>query len=264
MSRQPSQLKWLQHLGAELQQGDLDQEISPEFHCHNNLLYYFAPPQNSGPIDIRITRLLAQFNTSNKPAHIIYISTSGVYGDCQGQWVDETRPANPKTDRARRRLSAEQALLSWGETNNCAITIFRVGGIYGPKQLPIERLKAGLEVIRLSEAPYSNRIHSEDLARVCIAAAALTKHQGIYNVCDGQTSSMSEYFVTLARIAGLPAPTQISKEEAQTKLSPVMLSYLRESRRMDISKLKREFGIEFLYPNLDAGLTASLEQEASL
>lgn len=210
-----------------------------------------------------MSQLLAQFDNSNKPTHIIYISTSGVYGDCQGQWVDETRPPKPKTDRARRRLAAEQALLGWGDTHHTPITILRVGGIYGPNQLPLERLAAGMEILNLAEAPYSNRIHSHDLVSVCIAAARPTNQSEIYNVCDGQTSSMSEYFLTLARIAKLPAPKQLSKEEAQTKLSPAMLSYLQESRRMDISKLKRELKIDFLYPNLEAGLIASLDQETS-
>ncbi len=169
----------------------------------------------------------------------------------------ETRRPNPQTDRSRRRFDAEQNLQNWGNAHNTPVIILRVGGIYGPNQLPLERLAAGMSVIQLSEAPYSNRIHADDLARICIAAEPVT-HSNIYNVCDGQTSSMSEYFITLAQLAGLPLPTQISKEEAQTKLSPVMLSYLQESRRMDITKLKHEFKLDFLYPNLELGLIACL------
>ena len=218
------------------------------------LLYYFAPPPAEGTTDSRLARLLAAIDPSHRPRRIVYISTSGVYGDCQGALVTEERPPQPLTPRARRRLDAEQTLLGWSEQHGCPVTILRVGGIYGPGRLPLERIRQGMPVLREEEAPPSNRIHADDLARICHCAAGRPGPSTIYNTSDGQHSTMTEYFLAVARAAGLPAPPQITLAEAREQLSPAMLSYLQESRRLDISKLRRELDYTFLYPTLEAGL----------
>ncbi len=221
---------------------------------HNAIIYYLAPPPSQGKTDTRMENFLAALRQT--PKRIVYISTSGVYGDCQGAWVNEHHPARPETPRSQRRLAAEHALQRWCKTNNVASVILRVGGIYGPGRLPLERLKAGMSILRADQAPYSNRIHADDLVRVCLAAAHAPHKHVIYNVSDGHPSTMSNYFITLARTANLPSPTEIDWNTAQQTLSPTMLSYLNESKRLDISKMQRELKITLRYPTLAAGLKA--------
>lgn len=238
-------------------QADLDQPSSLfELPSKQAIVYYFAPPPAQGETDSRLENFLAAITTDTLPERIIYISTSGVYGDCQGEWVTETSPLKPSTDRSTRRLAAEQTLGQWAKQHNVTCVILRVGGIYGPGKLPLQRLKQGMTILRRDEAPFSNRIHADDLAMVCQAAAQAPGQHSIYNVCDNQASSMSDYFIRVAKHAGLPAPTEIDWQQAETELSPVMLSYLHESRRMDNSKMLNELNIELTYPDLESGLSA--------
>lgn len=143
-----------------------------------------------------------------------------------------------------------------------ASVILRVGGIYGPGRLPLERLKQGMTILRRDLAPLSNRIHADDLAMVCQAAVKAPDQHSIYNVCDNQASSMSDYFIRVAKHAGLPAPIEVDWQQAETELSAVMLSYLHESRRMDNSKMLNELQIELTYPDLESGLSACFQSSA--
>lgn len=190
------------------------------------------------------------------PERVIYISTSGVYGDHQGSRVDEQTPPRPGTERARRRLAAEQSLQGWARQHRVDCVILRVGGIYGPGRLPLQRLRQGMPVLRPDLAPPTNRIHADDLAQVCQAAARAGGQCTIYNVCDSEASTMSEYFLAVAEQAGLPPPRQIDWQQAESELSPAMLSFLHESRRMDNGKLLRELDIRLDYPTLAEGLAA--------
>lgn len=185
---------------------------------------------------------------------LVYISTSGVYGDCGGDWVTEERPAQPLTDRAKRRLDAEQQLQSWADNQAARLSILRVPGIYGPGRLPRKRLQQQQPVLQPEQAPYSNRIHSHDLARACVLA--LDKGQGIYNISDGTPDSMSAYFLQCAQHLGLPQPPLIDRAQAQTQFSPALLSFYRESRRMNIDKARQELGYTPCYPDLNSGLAA--------
>lgn len=238
--------------------GDLDDVRSlASLSTQQAVIYYFAPPPPSpGGTDPRMEHLLGVITPERLPQKIVYISTSGVYGDHQGGWVNEETPPHPQTVRAKARLAAETALLDWGRVQDIPVVILRVGGIYGPGRLPIERIKHGQPVVRREEAPYTNRIHADDLARVCVAAAECGVDRAIYNVCDGEHSTMSDYFNAVADRLGLPRPPQISLSEAQRTLSPEMLSYLNESRRMDNRRLREELGVTLLYPTLEAGLVA--------
>ena len=187
------------------------------------------------------------------------MSTTGVYGDAGGESVDEDRPPAPTTDRARARLDAERAVQDWAATAGCEWVILRVPGIYGPGRLSLERIRRGEPTIRRQEAGPGNRIHVDDLVRVCIAAAAAPRARNrIYNVGDGNHASTSEYFATVARLAGLTPPPEISREEARNRLSPMAWSFLGESRRVDTSRLDRELGVDLLYRDLEAGIRASL------
>jgi nucleoside-diphosphate-sugar epimerase len=219
-------------------------------------IYYFAPPPPVGETDPRMTRFLWGLRSDAPPRRIVYISTSAVYGDCQGAWITEDQPLTPATARGRRRLDAECQLMAWCSEIGCEWTLLRVPGIYGPGKLPLARLQQSLPVLREADAPYTNRIHVDDLAAICVAAMASSYCNTVYNVSDGHPSNMTDYFFRVADAAGLPRPPEVSREEAQRVLSPGMLSFLNDSRRMDNSRLLRELGISLQYPDLDAGLAS--------
>lgn len=220
------------------------------------VLFHLAPPPATGQQDLRFRNLLQACEQNGLPAKIILLSTTAVYGDCQGAWVDETAPVNPQTDRGKRRLDAETALVQWATAHNVDYAILRVSGIYGPGRLPLERLRQGLPILREGQAPFSNRIHQDDLAMVCVAAADKAPNGAMYNVCDGQPSTMSHYFKSVAQAAGLPLPPEVDREQAQQVLSAGMLSYLSESRRLRNDKMLRELEVTLQYPDLAAGLAS--------
>lgn len=219
-------------------------------------IFYLAPPPPNGHEDPRVRRFLAALPTTGRH-RIVYVSTTGVYGDCHGAWVDETCPANPQVDRARRRYDAEQQLLAWRAAGHGDVVILRVAGIYGPGKLPLERLRGRVPMIGADEAPWTNRIHIDDLVSVCEAAMAQGVDGEVYNVSDGNPGNMRDYFDRVADRYGLPHAPQITLAEAQGQLSAGLLSYLGESRRLDNRKMLRELGVTLRYPTLEEGLAAS-------
>ena len=218
------------------------------------VVYYFAPPPGTGVTDPRMEAFVSVLTPSNFPRCIVLISTTGVYGDCHGEWVTEDRLPNPQADRARRRLAAETTLRRWSETSGVPIVILRVPGIYGPGYLPEERLRSGEPVLREEESPYSNRIHADDLAQVCVAAARRGHDNAVYNVSDGHPTTMTDFFFRVADAFGIPRPPAITREEARHRLGPGMLSYLAESKRIDNRRMREELGVELMYPDLASGL----------
>jgi nucleoside-diphosphate-sugar epimerase len=224
--------------------------------CRNADIFYFAPPPPAGQQDLRMRAFLGTLQDDMPVRRIVYISTSAVYGDCQGAWITETQPLNPATPRGHRRQDAEQQLLAWCQAQATQWIILRVPGIYGPGKLPLERLRKGTPVLCEDDSPYTNRIHADDLATICIAAMHGSISDTVYNVSDGHPSNMTDYFFRVADAAGLPRPPEVTLEEAQAVLSPGMLSFLQDSRRMDNSKLLRDLVIELQYPNLEAGLAS--------
>lgn len=220
-------------------------------------VYYFVPPPAHGVSDPRLDRLLRHLGEA-PPRKILYVSTSGVYGDCGGAWIDEDQPARPATDRARRRLWAERRLRAFGAAAGTQVVIVRVPGIYGPGRLPLDRLRRGEPVLLESECPYTNRIHVDDLAQVCLAAMERANDGATYNAADGHPGTMTSYFNAIADLFGLPRPPQISMVEARRRLSPGMLSYLGESRRICNRRMLRELGVELRYPDLSHGLASCL------
>jgi nucleoside-diphosphate-sugar epimerase len=223
---------------------------------------YFAPPPSGGAHDTRLRGFLAALAQGSSPRRVVYISTSAVYGDCRGAWITEEQPLRPATDRGVRRLDAEQQLQEWAARHGVEWVILRVPGIYGPGRLPLERLRKGLPVLREADAPFTNRIHADDLAAICVAALDTAYHNTVYNAGDGNPSNMTDYFFRVADAAGLPRPPLVTREEARQVLSEGMLSFLQDSRRMDNGKLLRELGITLQYPDLDAGLRACFAQRS--
>ncbi|MDX1764559.1 MAG: SDR family oxidoreductase [bacterium] len=260
LARSEESAERLRSAGIEPVGGDLDDPNSLiDLPTGGTVLYYFAPPPAFGVKDPRMGSFLDSLTTNAVPARVVLISTTGVYGDCQGAWITEEQPPRPGSDRARRRLSAERRLESRAARLKLPYVILRVPGIYGPGRLPLDRLRRGEPVVREEEAPFTNRIHADDLARVCVAASRQGGSGRVYNVSDGQPSTMTDYFYRVADFLGLPKPPAISMEAARERLSPGMLSYLMESRRLDNRRMREELGIQLVYPDLETGLRAIVE-----
>ena len=222
---------------------------------------YTAPPSQKHETDVRLERFLNALNAA--PSRFVYISTTGVYGNCNGALVDESRPVNPQSGRARLRVAAEQALTSWCGVHGVDLVILRVPGIYGPGRLGIERIRTRAANIRESEANPGNRIHVDDLVRCCEAAVPAAVPPGIYNVGDGDERSATWFASEVARQCGLDTPPTISREEAEREFSAMRLSFLGESRRIDTTKMREVLGVTPRYEDAADGIAASLIEDES-
>lgn len=200
---------------------------------------YTCPPGPDG--DVRLHRLLAALTPT--PARFVYISTTGVYGDCGGATVTEEAPVSPESRMAKPRVAAEQVVSAWAAKSACEFVILRVPGIYGPGRLGIERIQEGGASIAADEASPGNRIHVDDLASCCIAALDTATPAGIYNVADGDHRSATWFADEVARQAGLPEPPKISREQAATEFSPMRLAFLASSRVVDATKMREVLGV---------------------
>lgn len=240
---------------------DLDQSSTTtiDIPARCSLLYSIPPGTNSRQ-DTRLSAFLARLRPS--PARIVYLSTSGVYGDRNGELTRESDPVSPATDRATRRLAAERRLEQWCTRANCELFVLRVPGIYGPGRLGLERLRSGAAIIREADTGPGNRIHVDDLSHCCIVAMTTAAPPGIYNVADGDTRSNSWFRRTVADLADLPAPAEISFQEAERTWSESRLSFLRESRRLDTEKLHSVLKVKLRYTDAEDGIRASLAEES--
>jgi nucleoside-diphosphate-sugar epimerase len=245
-------------LGCRAISGDLDYPETLHNLPSGAILFHFAPPPPTGSIDTRTAHLLKALEEA-PPRRIVYFSTSGVYGDCQGAWIDESWPVHPGNDRSRRRTDAEQQLIAFARRHTLPLIILRVPGIYGPGRLPLERLRRGDPVVCPDEAPWSNRIHADDLAAITVRAGQEDAPAGIYNISDDQPLSITEYLYRLADIVGLPRPPCVSLAQARHTFSPQLLEYLSESRRLDNRRMKIILGVQLHYPTLAAGLVSCVE-----
>ena len=231
---------------------DLDQPLT-NINLAGQRVIYLAPPPPTGKMDTRISNYL-QAIEKHPPEKFVLISTTGVYGDCKGAWVDESTPLKPNAQRAFRRADAEQQVQQFFQRLGITLVILRVPGIYGPGKIPLGRIKSGQPIVNKQDSPFTNRIHAADLVNICEQALLDTNITGIYNVSDGQPGTMYDYFVGIAEAMNLPAPPAISLADAQHQLSEGMLSYMAESRRIDNNKLLKDFALVLQYPDLQAGL----------
>ena len=219
---------------------------------------HLAPPSAGGTLDTRMRSLLAALAPRGRgamlPRRFVYLSTSGVYGDCAGEWVDETRPPNPRTERAMRRLDAERALGDWGERNQVEIAILRVPGIYASDRLPLERLARGTPALRPEEDVYTNHIHADDLAGILVAALESARVGDVYNATDDGPMKMGEFFDLVADRSGLARPPRVSREEAARLLPPELLSFMSESRRLSNRRMKTQLGVRLRYSTVRDGI----------
>lgn len=229
---------------------ELGQWVQPD-----DSLIWLAPPPAEGQADTTIRHALAQLGGLRK---LVYLSTSGVYGDCQGRWVDESAPLAAQTPRARRRMDAEAAVQAWAAEHAVDWAIVRVPGIYGPGRLPRQRLEQGAPILAAQLAPWSNRIHAEDLARFLLLV--LDRGQGIYNISDGQPGTITQYYLAVAKVLGIAAPPQVQDLD---QLGPALASYMAESRRLDITRASQELGFVPGYPDVAAALPDCIRPDLS-
>ncbi len=225
---------------------------------------HLAPPPGSGKRDTRTRNLLAALSKGKSlPRSLIYVSTTGVYGDCGGAGIDETRRLNPESSRAGRRVDAERVLRAWGLRNGVAVSILRAPGIYAADRLPVERLQRGTPALLADDDVYTNHIHADDLATACIAALRRGRANRAYNVVDDSDLKMAEYFDLVARAFDLPAAPRLSRAEAEKLLSPVQMSFMRESRRIGNRRLKNELKLRLAYPTVVEGIASARRNACS-
>ena len=221
-----------------------------------DLVLHLAPPARDGMTDERTRHLLAAL-ARRPPAALVYASTTGVYGDCGGAFIDETRALNPGTDRAARRVDAEAQLRAFGRRHGTRISLLRIPGIYARDREgghPRERLARGTPVLRREDDVYTNHIQADDLARACLLALLRGLPQRTVNVCDDSQLLMGDYFDLAADLAGLPRPERITRADAAETMSAMQLSFWSESRRLANARLKRELRLKLRYPTPREGL----------
>ena len=240
--------------------GDLDQPATLlRLRGLAQAVLHSAPPPSEGAGDPRTKRLLATLGRSRSlPRSLTYISTTGVYGDCAGAAVPETRPLATKSARARRRVAAETLLRHTACRWGMRVSILRAPGIYAADRLPLERIRRGDPLLLPEEDSYTNHIHADDLARACIVALERGRANRAYHISDDSDIRMGDWFDKLADAFGLPRPPRVTRAEAQTRLSPMLLSFMNESRRLANTRMKRE--LKLRYATVDDGILAALRK----
>jgi nucleoside-diphosphate-sugar epimerase len=247
----------LRALGVTPLSGDLDRAASlARLAGLATRVLHLAPPPGEGQVDLRSLALARALRRRVLPRALVYVSTSGVYGDCSGDWVAESRPVAPATARALRRVNAERALRHLGRAG-LSMSILRVPGIYAVDReggTPEARLRRGTPVLAAQDDVYTNHIHADDLARACVAALWRGRPQRAYNVADDSQMKMGDYFDLAADLYGLPRPPRVPRSVAQEQLPLSLLSFMGESRRLVTTRMVRELRLRLLYPTVQVGL----------
>ncbi|MCE2781000.1 SDR family oxidoreductase [Limnohabitans sp.] len=262
LTSSPERVRLLRACGITPLQGNLDDPASlKRLGGMAHRVIHLAPPptdrQGASDRDPRSLALLRALRLRSAPHALVYGSTTGVYGNCGGQRVDETRTVNPHTPRAQRRVDAENLMRFLGRSG-VRVSILRIPGIYAPDResgTPRERLQRGTPVLVAKEDVYTNHIHANDLARACAAALWRGKPQRVVNVTDDTDLKMGDYFDLAASLYGLPKPPRISRDDANTALPLMLLSFMSESRRLDNTRMKQELRLQLRYPHVRDGLS---------
>ena len=257
--RDTARMPALDALGVVPVQADLDELYTLHTLPPSEFLLHTAPPPLQGARDERTRNLLLALEgwPQGYPRRVVYISTSGVYGNCEGALVDESRPVQPATDRARRRCDAEAVLAEWCARRGATLVILRAPGIYGDNRFPLERVRKGTPVLRREDDVYTNHIHAEDLAGICIRALDELTPEGIYNTVDDSEILMGDWLDLVADGFGVERPPRIPRSEAKARIPAPLLSFMSESRRLLNVRLKRDMGYQLLYPTVADGLRAA-------
>ncbi len=260
LTRDPLQCAALRALGATPLVGDLDKphSLSAIAGIAHDIVH-LAPPPASGVADTRTAHLIAalgrtKISRGSLPQHFVYISTSGVYGDCSGDVVPETRPVRPQTLRAQRRVDAERRLRAWGARSGTRVSMLRAPGIYAADRLPLARLQRGMPALNDADDSFVNHVHADDLARLVMAALHHAAPGRAYNAVDDLPQKMGDYFDLVADRHGLQRPPRIARSEAARVMPENLLSFMSESRRLTNQRIKRELRFRLRYPRVHDGL----------
>ncbi|MYN47203.1 sugar nucleotide-binding protein [Pseudoduganella sp. FT93W] len=252
VTSQPARCAELRALGAQPLVANLDQPASlRRLRGLAHTVLHLAPPAAQGAQDVRTRHLTAILP---ERAQVVYVSTTGVYGDCGGARFDETRAVAPATARAQRRVDAEQVLRQWARHADGRLSILRVPGIYAAERLPLARLQAGTPALCAEEDVHTNHIHADDLARIVVAALFRARPQRIYHAVDDSAMKMGEYFDAVADAYALARPPRLRRDELRQVVTPALLSFMSESRQLDNRRLRRELGVCLRYPTVQAFL----------
>lgn len=263
----------LASLGVIQLRGDLDRaQTLQRLTGIAQAIIHSAPPADEGDLDRRTRSLLAVLGKrrGRMPQarrsllqQIVYISTTGVYGDCGGARIDETRKTAPATARARRRVDAECQLRDFASRSGCLVSILRAPGIYAADRMPLERLRKRQPLLDAREDVFTNHIHADDLAAACVGALHRARPSRIYNICDDTGLRMGEWYDKLADAFALPHAPRMPRVQLEATLPPMQLSFMRESRRIGNARAKRELGLRLRYPTVDHGIAACLKKGSS-
>lgn len=252
VTRQSDRVGELRAAGAIPIVADLDQASSVARLARlASTIIHLAPPQSDGVTDRRTRHLTAAL-----PAHsnLVYVSTSGVYGDCGGAVVAETRAPDPQNDRAKRRVDAEQTLRSWARRSKSRLSILRVPGIYAAERLPIERLSKGVPALQQQDDVFTNHIHADDLASIVVLAMTRGAPCRVYHAVDDSCMKMGDYFDAVAQEFKLPKVLRLPRAELKNQVSPMLWSFMTESRRLTNCRIKDELGVRLRYPRVTDAL----------
>jgi nucleoside-diphosphate-sugar epimerase len=249
---QPARRAALRAAGAVPLVVDLDQPATlRRLHGLAPWVVHLAPPPADGVLDTRTRNLSAVLPAGGK---VVYISTTGVYGDCGGALFDESRPVAPRNARALRRVDAERSLRDWARRAGATLSILRVPGIYGADRLPLKRLQQGTPALIEADDVYTNHIHADDLAAIIVHALYRALPNRTYHAVDDSDMKMAHYFDVVADAFKLPRPPRLPRAELQQEVSPALLSFMSESRRLLNGRIKRELRVRLTYPTVAATL----------
>lgn len=184
------------------------------------------------------------------PVRLVYASTTGVYGDCGGALIDETRTVRPANPRAKRRVSAEQQLRRATARGAIAARIARIPGIYAGSRLPLARLERRTPALLDADDVYTSHIHADDLAVILVRMITQGRNARVVHASDDTSMKMGEYFDAVADAFGLPRAPRISREAAEAQIEPTLLSFMRESRRLSNRRLTEELKVRLRYPSV--------------
>ncbi len=262
LTSSPERVRALRDRGLTPLVGDLDDAASLRrlSGLAQRVLHLAPPPserRGDSERDPRTRALLRALRLRSAPQALVYASTTGVYGDCKGQRIDETRALRPHTPRAQRRVDAEAWVRLLGRAGVRA-SILRVPGIYAQDReggTPRERLLKGTPVLQASDDVYTNHIHANDLARACALALWRGRAQRAVNVSDDTDMKMGDYFDLAADLMGLPRPPRVPRSTAQSALPLMLLSFMNESRRLDNTRMKKELRLVLRVPHVRQGLS---------
>ncbi len=230
-------------------------DISATLDWASHILVCAAPDENGDPF---LAGLTAQIIAA-QPVWLGYLSTTGVYGDHGGAWVDEGTALTPATTRGVQRVKAEAQWLGLHGAHGLPVHIFRLAGIYGPGRGPFAKVRAGTARRIIKKDQVFSRIHVQDIAQVLAASIKQPDPGRVYNVCDDDPAPPQDVIAHAARLLGLPLPPKLDFETAN--LTPMARSFYAESKKVRNDRIKAELGVRLRYPDYKSGLQALLAQE---